>query len=302
VATAWTGDFAGAAALIAEMDSIAAATGGAQAPFALLRLLALQGREPDASAAVASAIELAGLGQGMAADWAHWAAAVLHNGLGHYGEAAAHAQCATSDARNWWSMWALPELVEAASRTGDTTLATGALERLAETTEPCATDVALGILARCRALLGDGDAADRLFREAIERLGRTTLRPELARAHLLYGEWLRRENRRARARGQLRTAHDLCVDIGMEAFAERARRELQISGEKVSRRTAETRDDLTAQERQIVQLARDGLTNPEIAARLFVSPRTVEWHLRNVFGKLGVRSRHELAGPRGTTR
>jgi DNA-binding CsgD family transcriptional regulator len=303
VATAWTGDFAGAAALIAEMDSIAAATGSAQAPFALLRLLALQGREPDASAAVASAIELAGLGQGMAADWAHWAAAVLHNGFAHYGQAAAHAERATSDPRNWWSMWALPELVEAASRTGDTKLATRALERLVDTTEPCATDVALGILARCRALLGEGDAADRLFCEAIERLDRTTLRPELARAHLLYGEWLRRENHVARARGQLRTAHDLCVEIGMEAFAERARRELQTSGEKVkvSRRTAETRDDLTAQERQIVQLARDGLTNPEIAARLFVSPRTVEWHLRNVFGKLGIRSRHELAGPSGTT-
>jgi hypothetical protein len=258
IATAWTGDFAGAAALIAENDSVAAATGTGQAPFALLRLLALQGREADASAAIANTIELAGAGQGMAAGWARWAAAVLHNGLARYEEAATQARHATSDPRNWWSMWALPELVEAASRTGDARLANEALERLVETTEPCDTDVALGIQARCRALLTDGDAADELYRQAIERLSRTTLRPELARAHLLYGEWLRRENRRADARGQLRTAHEMLVEIGMEAFAERARKELEATGEKVRTRTVETRDELTAQERQIARLARDG--------------------------------------------
>ena len=137
-------------------------------------------------------------------------------------------------------------------------------------------------------------SAERLYREAIERLGRTRLRPELARAHLLYGEWLRREKRRD-ARAQLRAAHDQCTSIGMQAFAERARRELLASGDRVRRRTAETRDELTAQERQIAQLARDGLSNPEIGARLFLSPRTVEWHLRKVFAKLGVRSRRELA-------
>jgi DNA-binding CsgD family transcriptional regulator len=144
-------------------------------------------------------------------------------------------------------------------------------------------------------LLSDGAAADELYREAIERLRRTQLRPELARAHLLYGEWLRRENRRVGAREQLRTAHELLIAIGMEAFAERARRELQATGEKVRKRTLETRDDLTPQERQIARLARDGLSNPEIGARLFLSPRTVEWHLRNVFTKLGIQSRRELA-------
>ena len=192
-------------------------------------------------------------------------------------------------------IWTLPELVEAAARGGDAELARDALERLAETTQPCGTDFALGIEARCRALLSDGAAADELYREAIERLGRTRLRPELARAHLLYGEWLRRENRRVDAREQLRTAHEMLVAIGMEAFAERARQELEATGEKVRKRTVETRDDLTAQERQIARLARDGLSNPEIGARLFLSPRTVEWHLRNVFAKLGIRSRRQLA-------
>jgi DNA-binding CsgD family transcriptional regulator len=194
-------------------------------------------------------------------------------------------------------MSALPELVEAAARAVDTEVAHDALERLAETTEPAGTDFALGIEARSRALLSDGETAERLYREAIDRLARTPLRPELARAHLLYGEWLRRKNRRVDSRAQLRVAHDQFTSIGMEAFAERARKELLATGETVRKRTVETRDDLTAQERQIAELARDGLSNPEIGARLFLSPRTVEWHLRKVFGKLGIHSRHELAGP-----
>jgi ATP/maltotriose-dependent transcriptional regulator MalT len=231
----------------------------------------------------------------MASAWAHWAAAVLYNGVARYEEAASAARQATSDPLNWWSMWVLPELVEAAVRGGEAELARDALERLAETTRPCRTEFALGIEARCRALLSDGAAADDLYREAIERLRRTRLRPELARAHLLYGEWLRRENRRVAAREQLRTAHEMLAAIGMEAFAERARKELQATGENVRKRTADTRDDLTAQERQMARLARDGLSNPEISTRLFLSSRTVEWHLHNVFTKLGIRSRRELA-------
>jgi DNA-binding CsgD family transcriptional regulator len=192
-------------------------------------------------------------------------------------------------------MWALPELIEAAVRIRSVDLARRALERLTETTQPSGTDFAVGIEARSRALLSRRGAADDLYREAIQRLGRTRLRPELARAYLLYGEWLRREQRRVDAREQLRAAHDQFASIGMEAFAERARRELMATGEKVRKRSVETRDELTAQERQIAQMARDGLSNAEIGARLFVSPRTVEWHLRKVFAKIGIHSRRELA-------
>jgi DNA-binding CsgD family transcriptional regulator len=295
MATVWTGDFAGVASLVAEIDSVAAATGSRFPPYILLRLRALQGSEAKASEAIASAIERFG-GQGMTATRAHWAAAVLNNGLARYDKAASAARKATSDALNHWVfMWVLPELVEAAARAGDAELARDALERLAETTEPCGSDFALGMEARCRALLSDGAAADGRYREAIERLSRTRMRTELARAHLLYGEWLRRENRRVDAREQLRTAHEMLVAIGMEAFADRARQELEATGAKVRRRTVETRDDLTAQERQIACLARDGLSNPEIGARLFLSPRTVEWHLHNVFTKLGIRSRRQLS-------
>jgi DNA-binding CsgD family transcriptional regulator len=189
----------------------------------------------------------------------------------------------------------LPELVEAAARKGDTELARDALKRLVEETEPCATDWALGIEARSRALLTDGDAAESLYREAIERLSCARLRTEVSRAQLLYGEWLRRGKRRVDARAELGTAHEQFTSIGMEAFAERARTELVATGENVRKRTVETFEDLTAQERHIARLARDGLSNPEIGARLFLSPRTVEWHLRKVFGKLGIHSRHELA-------
>ncbi|MGZ6527911.1 MAG: helix-turn-helix transcriptional regulator [Actinomycetota bacterium] len=231
----------------------------------------------------------------MAAANGHWAAAVLYNGLGRYEEAAAAARQATSNAfEPWFSMWALPELVEAATRIGDTELARDALKRLVKTTEPSGIDLALGIEARCRALVSDGETAELLYQDAIVRLGRTRVRTELARAHLLYGEWLRREGRRVDARTQLRTAHDMFETIGMEGFAERARKELAATGERPRRRNPETRNDLTSQEDQIARLARDGLSNPEIGARLFLSPRTVEWHLRNVFNKLGVRSRREL--------
>jgi DNA-binding CsgD family transcriptional regulator len=291
LASAWMGDFARAAANIVEADSVAAATGSHFAPYPLLRLRALQGREAEACAAIERA---AGGGPGVAI-YAQWAAAVLYNGLARYEEAAWSARQATSNTFEYWvSVWALPELVEAAVHVGDAELAHDALERLAETTQPAGIDLALGIEARSRALLSDGTGANNLYRAAIERFSRTRLRPELARTHLLYGEWLRREGRRVDAREQLRTAHRLFDAIGMEAFAERARRELLATGEKARKRSPGTREELTPQEEQIARLARDGLSNPEIGAQLFVSARTVEWHLRNVFAKLGITSRRHL--------
>jgi DNA-binding CsgD family transcriptional regulator/tetratricopeptide (TPR) repeat protein len=292
----WMGDFAGAASLIEESESVAAATGSPIAPYTLLRLRSLQGSEAEASTLIAGAIERdAAGGQGLAGAWAQWAATVLYNGLGRYDEAASAAVQATSNAfEPWVSMWALYELVEAAARGGNRELASDALKRLEEATRPCGTDFALGIEARSRALLSQGDTAERLYQEAIDRLGRTQLGPERARAVLLYGEWLRRENRPVDAREQLHGAYEQFTSIGMEGFAERARGELLATGAKVRKRRVEKRVDLTAQERQIARLARDDVSNREIAARLFLSPRTVEWHLRNVFTKQGIRSRYEL--------
>jgi len=301
VARLWMGDFAGAGAVAAESASVAARTGDRFPPHVVLLLRAMQGREAEATASIAGVIEeSAASGQRAAATFAHWAAAVLHNGLAHYKEAASAArQAAGNPFDPWGALWALPELVEAAARLGDAELARDALDRLAVMTQPSGNDPALGIEARCRALLSDGADADDLYREAIDRLGLTRLRPELARAHLLYGEWLRREGRRVEAREQLRTAHELLAAIGMGAFAERARRELIATGEKVRKRGVETRDQLTPQEEQIARLASDGSTNPEIAAQLFLSARTVEWHLGKVFGKLGVSSRRELTAALG---
>ena len=221
-------------------------------------------------------------------------AAISHNGFGRYAEALTAARQASEHSHLYVSMWALPELIEAATRTGDTKVAADALGQLAERTQAGGTDFGLGLEARCRALLSDGAAAEDKYREAIDRLSRIRLRPELARAHLLYGEWLRREGRRLDAREQLRTAHDMLAGIGMEAFAERARRELIATGETVRKRSAETITALTAQEALIARLAGDGRTNPEIGAQLFLSARTVEWHLRRIFTKLGIGSRREL--------
>jgi DNA-binding CsgD family transcriptional regulator len=294
--TVWSGDFAGATSLIAEADSLAAVTGTPMVPLAALSLLARRGREAEASALITDTIEqAAAVGQAIAATNAHWAAAVLYNGLGRYDLAASAAEKATSYPFELYdSMWALPELVEGAARAGEVELARTALERLAETTQPCGTDFGLGIEARSRALLNDSATADELYREAVHRLSRTRLRPELARAQLLYGEWLRREGRRVDAREQLRVAYDLFAAIGMEAFAERARRELLATGERVRKRTVETRGELTAQEALIARLARDGLSNPEIGARLFLSARTVKYHLAKVFTKLDISSRAQL--------
>jgi DNA-binding NarL/FixJ family response regulator len=292
-AVAASGDLAAAAALIAEADAIRAVTGARAAPLTATMLASLRGQAGAVPLIEAIIAEAEAGGQGMAVAYAHWAAAILHNGLGRYEEALTAARQASEDiTAPHISMRALPELVEAAARAGDAALARDALKQLAEIAQACSTDAVLGIQARCRALLSHD--ADDLYREAIDRLARTELRPELARAHLLYGEWLRRKGRRVDAREQLRTAHDTLAAIGMEAFAERARRELIATGDTVRKRTAGSVAKLTAQEAHIAQLARDGCTNPEIGAQLFLSARTVEWHLRKVFSKLGISSRRDL--------
>jgi len=297
-ATAWSGDFAAAASLVAETDAVCEATGTRAAPFTAMMLASLRGDQDGATSLVEATIaEATASGQGIAVAYAYWVAAILGNSLGRYEEALAAASQASEDrATLYMSMWALPELIEAAARCRDTRQARRALGRLAETTQAGQTDFGLGVEARARALLAEGTVAEDGYREAIDRLGRTRLRPELARAHLLYGEWLRRESRRMDARAQLRTAYDMLATMGAAGFAERARRELQATGETVRKRRAGVRDALTAQEASIAQLARDGLTNPEIGAQLFLSARTVEWHLRKVFTKLGISSRRELPG------
>ncbi|WP_328321497.1 AAA family ATPase [Kribbella sp. NBC_00382] len=296
IALTGRGEFGAAAALIDEGNAAAAATGIPIAPYPALWMEALRGREEQASALIENTIEWAGAtGQRHGVTTAQWASTVLHNGLAKYDLAATAARVATANTYEpWVSAWALPELIEAAERLGDTASARAALDRLVESTTTSGTDWALGIEARSRALISTGAEAEALYRDAIDRLGRTTMAPELARARLLYGEWLRREGRRIDAQEQLRTAHESFVAMGMEAFAERARRELVATGEKTRRRTVETRTDLTAHEQQIALLARDGLSNQEIGARLFLSSRTVEWHLRKVFSKLEITSRRGL--------
>ena len=297
VIDAWSGEFAKAAEATAEADAIVEATGTRLAPYAAMLLVALQGREADGLALLESTInDAAAVGQGFAVQWGEFVKAILFNGLGRYDEALVAAQRASDDTPELFiSSWALAELIEAASRSGAPGHAASALERLTEHTAVVGTDWGLGIAARSRALLTDGDAAESLHREAIERLARTRLRPELARAHLLYGEWLRREHRRLDAREELRTAHELFTDLGVQAFAERARVELEATGERARKRTVDTLDQLTPQETQIARLAAEGHTNREIAARLFITASTVEYHLRKVFRKLDVESRTQLA-------
>jgi DNA-binding CsgD family transcriptional regulator len=292
------GDLAGAADVTAESDAIAEATGMSVASFNAMLLSAFRGREAESRAMIESARqESVSLRQGVSVQLTHWMLALLCNGLGRYEEAMAAAQEASSDdpAEIFISAWAACELLEAATRIGHREAACSALERILAACAVAHTDSARGVEARSRALVSEGEGAEGSYREAIERLRRSLLRPELARAHLLYGEWLRREGRRVDAREQLRAAHEQLNSIGMEAFAERARGELLATGEKVRKRTPETRDELTPQERQIAKLASDGLSNPEIGMRLFISPRTVEYHLSKVFPKLGVSSRRELA-------
>jgi DNA-binding CsgD family transcriptional regulator len=296
VTATWRGDFATAASLVAEVDAIAEATGTRLARYAAVTLAGFRGAEAEASRLI-EVVEkdASAAGQGVGIQWCQLVCGMMYNGLGRYEEALASAQQASEQAPELFvSTWALPELIEAATRTGNTQLALDALEQLAEATSAGGTDWGLGIHARSRALLAEGKAAEGLYRESIERLGRTRVRVELARAHLLYGEWLRRANRRVDSREQLRTADQMFTEMGAGAFAERTKRELLATGQRVHKRTVETSDALTVQEAQVAQLARDGIPNADIGARLFISRRTVEYHLHKVFTKLGISSRHQL--------
>ena len=295
-----SGELAQGAALIAEAQVVADATGSQLAPYGATGIAAWRGREAEATALIQAnmdGVTSRGEGRGVTSQYS---AALLYNGLGRYDEALAAAErvCEYDDVGVLG--WELAELIEAAVRSGQPARASEPLRRLSETTRASGTDWALGTEARSRALLSEGETAEHCYREAIERLGRTRMRPALARAHLLYGEWLRRENRRKDARAELRTAHDRFTAMGIEAFAERARHELLATGETVRKRTVEAASELTAQEAHIARLAVDGGTNVEIGAQLFLSTRTVEWHLGKVYTKLGVGSRRELRQALGT--
>ncbi len=291
----FAGELTAAASVIEELQAATDATESSLAPYAALGLAALRGSEAETSALVDVTVrDSSRLGEGFAITAAEWAAAVLNNGLGRYPTALAAAERAAAYPDLGQQNWALAELVEAAARSRMRHTAAAAHRRLTEMTRASGTDWALGIQARCDALLAEDEQADSRYRESIMRLGRTRIRAELARAHLLYGEWLRRERRRGEARTQLRTAHDMLEGMGMEAFAERARRELQATGQTARKRSAGTRGELTAQEAQIAKLARDGLSNPEIGTHLFISARTAEYHLSKVFTKLGITSRSQL--------
>jgi DNA-binding CsgD family transcriptional regulator len=296
IETVWNGDFAAATLLIAEAGTVCEATGSRFAPVAAMMLAAFRGREAEAAPLIQSITEQATAGgQGVSVTVAHWVAAVLYNGLGRYEEALAAARQACEHKHVYISMWALPELIEAATRTGNPRIADDALDWLTRGTQAGGTDFGLGIQARSRALLSEPEAAEESYCEAIDRLSRTRRRPALARSHLLYGEWLRRQRRRRDARDQLRTAFAMFDSMGMEAFAGRARAELRATGERARPRGPEAPEVLTPQEEQIARLVAEHLSNREIAARLFISASTVEYHLRKIFRKFGVSSRTQLA-------
>jgi ATP/maltotriose-dependent transcriptional regulator MalT len=260
-----------------------------------LMLAAYRGDEAWASRLIDEAEQNAiTRGEGFVLTFAEHARAVLYNGLGQYTAALENAQRESAQDELHASVWSLPELVEAAVRSGKPELATDALDRLCERTESAGTEWALGIAARSRALLSDGSIAENLYREAIDRLGRCRVALELARTQLLYGEWLRRRGRRLDAREQLRTARARFLEMGAEAFAQRAIRELLATGETARKRTDETRDELTPHEARIARMARDGASNQDIAMQLFVSRKTVEYHLHKVFTKLGISTRQQL--------
>jgi DNA-binding CsgD family transcriptional regulator len=296
VVAMWGGDFESARSLGVAEEVVKQVTGARRASYGELFFAAYEGRPERAVPLItATADETRARGEGLGWNIADRAAALLHLGLGRYAEASAAAARAAEGNLGPFTSQALPDLAEAAARSGQPELAVDALRRLQVATAMGGSDWAAGIEARTRALVSEGPTAEAAFAEAVTRLGRTRLLVEHARAQLLYGEWLRREGRRFDARERLRAAHDFFASIGAEAFAERARRELVATGEKVRKREVDTLNDLTPHEEQVARLARNGRSNPEIAAELFISARTVEWHLRKVFGKLGITSRKELA-------
>jgi DNA-binding CsgD family transcriptional regulator len=290
------GELAAARALVEEMNSAMEVTGSDLTPYGAIGLAAFEGREEMAQALLdPSNADAERRGEGIGISVTHWGKAMLYNGLGRHQEALGAARLASDFPGDLGtSNWGMVELIEAGARSGTTEKVTEAHRRLVEMANVTGTNWAIGVAARSSALLSEGEAAESSYREAIDRLNETGLRPEIGRAHLLYGEWLRRKGRRVDARVQLRTAHDLFTSIGMEAFADRARRELLATGEKARRHSVQTRDDLTTQEAQIARLARDGLCNAEIGARLFISQHTVAYHLRKVFTKLDITSRSQL--------
>jgi DNA-binding CsgD family transcriptional regulator len=293
----YAGEFTPAASMAAQAESVTEATGSSIAPYGAVALAAYRGQEAQAAHVIQAATDDAERrGEGRALSFIGWAAAVLYNSVGRYEEALAAAQRGSEDSPAvQFAAWALVELVEAAVRSGVPERAAGAVQRLSDIARACETDWVLGVEARSRALVSDGQDAEHLYREAIDRFARTRLRVELGRARLVYGEWLRRQRRRRDARDQLASAHEIFDSVGAAAFAERARIELRASGGQVRERAVETPDTLTAQEALIARLAGDGVSNPEIAAQLFISPATVAYHLRKVFTKLGVSSRSQLA-------
>jgi DNA-binding CsgD family transcriptional regulator len=289
------GELDKAEALLAEGERIDPGIRGANLPYIQLMLAGWRGDTPTALQLDEVVTEGARTrGQGAAISCAEYGKAVLYNGLAEYGLATEAAHDASAGDQVILSPWALSELVEAAARSDQRDRASAAADQLSAIAVASGTDWACGAAARSNALVSEGAAAEAFHREAIERLGRTRMAAHLARARLTYGEWLRRENRRVDARDELRLAFDAFTSMGTRAFAERARRELLATGEKVRKRTEGTRDDLTHQEGEIAQLAREQRTNSEIGAQLFLSARTVEWHLRKVFTKLGISSRREL--------
>jgi len=292
----FAGELGSAASLLDAIEEATQLTGSPLPPYHGLGLVAMRGREAEARRLIDKARpEVIERGEGAGLEFMDWAEAVLYNGLGRYSEALAASRRVLDSSELVPVNWALPELVEAAARTGARELAADADRLLTDRSGASGTDWALGIAARSHALVVEDECADDLYAEAIERLSRTRVAVDLARAHLLYGEWLRRQSRRVDARKELRIAHEMFTDFGMEAFAERARVELEATGEHARTRTVETLGDLTPQESQISRLVAQGHTNREIAAQLFISPSTVEYHLRKVFRKLGVKTRTQLA-------